>query len=96
MQIVVRGLTAASGSAPSDLGGTLQSDVVVMVTEDPCSEENPCPTIVNDVGEVELGLVLKDPGSPGNPASPSALNSCDDQSLPRRVPENRRSQRSRC
>lgn len=74
VQIVVRGLTAASGAEPGGLGGTLQSDVVVMLTEDPCSEENPCPTIVNDVGQVELELVLKDPGSPGNPASPSALN----------------------
>ena len=74
VQIVVQRLTAASGAEPGEMGGTLQSDVIIMLTDDPCSKESPCPTIVNDVGEVELVLVLKDPGSPGNPASPSALN----------------------
>ena len=73
VQIVVQRLTAASGAEPGEKGGTLQSDVIIMLTDDPCSKENPCPTIVNDVGEVELALLLKDPGSPGNPASPSAL-----------------------
>ena len=74
VQIVIRSLSAASGASSSDTGGTLQSDVVVLVTEEPCSPESPCPTIVNDVGEVEMALVLKDPGSPGVPASPTALN----------------------
>ena len=74
VQIVVRSLAAASGAEPDRMGGTLQSDVIVMITEDPCSIENPCPTIVNDVGEVELSLLLKDPGSPAASASPSALN----------------------
>lgn len=75
VQIVVRSLQAASGAASGEMGGTLQSDVVVLLTDDPCSPENPCPTIVNDVGEVEMALLLKDPGSPGIAASPSALNS---------------------
>jgi hypothetical protein len=74
VQIVVRGLTAASGANPSEMGSTLNSDVVVMNTKDPCSLQNPCPTIVNDVGEVELALILKDPGSPGSTAGPSSLN----------------------
>lgn len=74
VQIVVRSLTAASGAAPSDLGGTLQSDVVIMNTESPCSPESPCPTIVNDVGAVAFRLIVKDPGSPGAPAGPSDLN----------------------
>jgi hypothetical protein len=74
VQIVMRSLTAASGADPGSMGGTLQSDVIVMVTDDPCSPESPCPTIVNDVGEVQVALILKDPGSPGVTASPSALN----------------------
>ena len=71
VQIVVRSLAAASGAEPDRMAGTLQSDVIVMITEDPCSIESPCPTIVNDVGEVELSLLLKDPGSA---SGPSALN----------------------
>jgi hypothetical protein len=74
VQIVMRSLTAASGAEPGEMGGTLQSDVVIMVDEDPCSPEAPCPTIVNDVGEVSLALILKDPGSSGATASPSDLN----------------------
>ena len=74
VQVVIRALQAASGADSTQLGGTLNSDVIVLVTDDPCSQENPCPTIVNDVGEVEMALVLKDPGSPGVTASPSSLN----------------------
>jgi hypothetical protein len=74
VQIVILALTAASGASSSDTGGTLQSDVVVLVTEDPCSPESPCPTIVNDVGSVEMSLISKDPGPAGSPSAPSALN----------------------
>lgn len=74
VQIVVQGLTAASGAEPGEMGGTLQSDVVVLVTDEPCSKENPCPTIVNDIGEVEMALILKNPGASANPAGPSELN----------------------
>jgi hypothetical protein len=76
VQIVVQSLQAARGDAPGEMGGTLHSDVIVMLTTpDPCKPESPCPTIYNDVGEVEMGLILKDPGSPGLPATPSELNS---------------------
>lgn len=74
VQIVMRSLTAASGAEPSEMSGTLQSDVIVMVTDAPCSPESPCPTIVNDIGEVAFSLIVKDPGSPGVAASPSELN----------------------
>ena len=74
-QIVVRALEAARGDAPEQLGGTLHSDVIVMVTQpDPCKPESPCPTVFNDVGSVNMSLMLKDPGSPGLPAAPSDLN----------------------
>lgn len=76
VQIVVRSLQAARGDAPEELGGTLHSDVIVMMTTPlPCAPENPCPTVFNDVGSVEMSLILKDPGSPGVASTPSALNS---------------------
>jgi hypothetical protein len=71
VQVVIRALQAASGASSDDMGGTLNSDVIVLITEDPCSVQNPCPTIVNDIGEVEMALTLKDPGVG---ASPSQLN----------------------
>jgi hypothetical protein len=73
--IVIRSLEVASGATPSQLGGTLNSDVVIMVTTSPCSVEFPCATLVNDVGEVTMSLLLKDPGVPGLAANPSFLNS---------------------
>lgn len=55
--------------------GTLLSDVVRMLTDpEPCTPESPCPTVFNDVAEVEMRLVLRDQGSATSPASPSALN----------------------
>ncbi len=72
VQIVVQGLTAASGATPGDMSGTLQSDVIILITEDPCTLQSPCPTIVNDVGEASLALILKNPG--GSPSGPSELN----------------------
>src|SRR5262245_55566728 len=59
-----------------DNGGTLLSDVVRHVTTPaPCSEESPCLAVFNDMAQVTLHLILKDPGSPGVTASPSDLNS---------------------
>lgn len=75
VQIVVRALEAARGDDPGSLGGNLLSDVIVLrTTPAPCSAESPCPTIFNDIGSVDMELVLKDPGSPGVAASPSSLN----------------------
>jgi hypothetical protein len=75
VQIVMEQLIASSGAAPDDFGTTLRSDVVTDVTRpDPCSAANPCPTIFNDLGQVTMSLILKDPGAPGVGASPSALN----------------------
>jgi hypothetical protein len=73
--VVVRSLQAASGAKPDDLGGTLLSDVVTMVrTPAPCSDASPCATLYNDVGEVTMSLVAKDPGVPGVGSNPSFLN----------------------
>jgi hypothetical protein len=75
VQPVIVSLEAASGARPDQMGGTLQSDVITFVrTPEPCSPTNPCATIFNDVGQVTMRIVLKDPGSPTGAASPSALN----------------------
>lgn len=74
--VMVRSLVAASGAAPSNLGGTLLSDVVTLVTAPaPCSDTSPCATLYNDVAEVTMSLISKDPGVPGLASNPSFLNS---------------------
>ena len=74
-QIVIHTLQAASGAQPDELGGTLRSDVITLRTAPaPCSATSPCPGIFNDIGSITMSLVLKDPGIPGTPSAPSALN----------------------
>ena len=96
VQIVVRRLTAASGAEPGELGGTLQSDVVIMLTEDPCSEENPCPDDRQRRRRSGDGACSEGSRFAREPGEPERAERGDDQSLPSRVPENRRSQRSGC
>lgn len=74
-QVVVLRLQGARGSATGDLGVPLLSDVITNVIQPaPCSATTPCPTVFNDVGSVEMSLVLKDPGQPGLPSTASPLN----------------------
>lgn len=73
--VVVRSLLVARGDTPEELSGNLLSDVRVLKTAPaPCSDVSPCPTIFNDVAEVQMSLILKDPGVPGIGANPSNLN----------------------
>jgi hypothetical protein len=54
---------------------TLLSDVITMVTSPaPCSTTSPCASVLNDMATVQLTLILRDPGSPVSPNSPSSLN----------------------
>jgi hypothetical protein len=54
---------------------TLLSDVIQMVTSPaPCTTTSPCPSVFNDMATVELTLMLRDPGNPASPSSPSLLN----------------------
>jgi hypothetical protein len=65
-------LEAANGGATTGtFGGYLHSDVqnVVLVNN------VQTPTRFNDVGRVTFSLLLKDPGAPGVPNTPSELNS---------------------
>lgn len=73
--VVIRSLLAARGDTPDELGGSLLSDVRVLATSPaPCSDTSPCPTIFNDVAEVQMSLISKDPGAPGIASNPSNLN----------------------
>ena len=73
--VVVRSLQVARGDTPDEFGGNLLSDVVVLKTSPaPCSDVTPCATIFNDVAEVQMSLLLKDPGAPGIAANPTLLN----------------------
>ncbi len=64
--LIIKALDAASGADPGTFGGTLNSDVVTI--------RNNAPTIFNDLGRVQFGLGLKDPGPPASPAAPSQAN----------------------
>jgi hypothetical protein len=74
-QPVIMSLQGASGATPTQFGGFVQSDVVTNVTSPaPCSTNSPCPTIFNDVGQVTMSIIMKDPGQLGIAASPTDLN----------------------
>jgi hypothetical protein len=73
--LLIVGPQAASGATPDILGSTLRSDVVTNVRETVGSTPVKVPTIFNDLGHVTFRVQLRDPGQPGLPASPSAINS---------------------
>jgi hypothetical protein len=61
--LVIDRLQGASGVNPNQLGSTLASDVVTKGT------------IFEDPGSAQMRILLKDPGNPGAPATPSNINS---------------------
>jgi len=62
VQLVVLEFSAAGDGGSGDFSGTLNSDVVTSGS------------VVDDLGEVVLGLVLKNPGTGDTPLTPSVLN----------------------
>jgi hypothetical protein len=74
VQLVITSLEAASGAEPEAFGGTLLSDVVTLVQRTVNGQPADVPTVFNDLGEVTMALILKDPGQPGTTAAPSAIN----------------------
>ena len=73
--LVIDLLEGASGAQASEFGGTLQSDVVTNIqTTDSGGNQVTVPTIFEDLGQVQLRILLKDQGNPGATAGPSALN----------------------
>lgn len=71
VQLVIDSVEAASGADDQDFGSFLLSDVETLIED---ADGNLIPTFFNDVGQVTMRLVLRDPGAPGIPAAPSALN----------------------
>ena len=71
---VVSMMEAASGAEPSQWGTVLSSDVQTIVEQTIDGEQVRVPTVFGDNGRVTLRLMLRDPGVPGVPASPSPLN----------------------
>jgi hypothetical protein len=61
--LVISSMEAASGAEPGAFGGTLRSDVLTVVNNNP--------TIFNDVGRVRFQLALKDPGPSTTPNAPT-------------------------
>lgn len=74
VQVVVNRLQAASGAEPDRFGGTLNSDVITLVEQTVNNQSIRVPTVFNDLGQVTMSLVLKDPGQPGVTVAPSELN----------------------
>ena len=74
VQLVINSLEASSGAAPDESATTLLSDVQTLVERDVNGDTVLVPTTFNDIGEVTMSLILKDPGQSGIVATPSALN----------------------
>jgi len=74
VQLVITALEAASGAEPEQFGGTLLSDVVTLVEREVNGQQVDVPTTFNDLAEVTMSLILKDPGQPGTTTSPSTIN----------------------
>jgi hypothetical protein len=60
--LVVNSLQGAptGGANANSFGAPLLSDVVVMLRSPaPCTDTSPCPTIYNDLGQADIGMVAK-------------------------------------
>jgi len=73
-QPIIVSLQGASGATPDQFGNPLVSDVVTNVTRTVNGQQLVSPTVFNDVGQVTMGLILKDPGTAGLASAPSDLN----------------------
>jgi len=73
--LVIDTLQAAQGNHAQVLASHLISDVITNVTTPaPCSQDNPCPTVFNDVGSATFHLALKDIGTSTTPTAPTTNN----------------------
>lgn len=71
--LVIDSLLGSSGAQPGNLSTSLESDVVTVVQTNIGGQQVLVPTVFEDAGEVQMHIVLKDPGTPGFPAVPSPL-----------------------
>ncbi|MGH9349391.1 MAG: hypothetical protein ACRD26_19245, partial [Vicinamibacterales bacterium] len=73
-QLVIMALEAASGADDTVFSPFLLSDVVTRIDVEVNGQQESIETIFNDPGRVTMRLVLRNPGIPGNPTTPTALN----------------------
>ena len=74
VQAIVTSLEAAPGAEPNKFGGTLSSDVLTLVKKDENGVKIKVPTIFNDIARVVVTAAMKNPGVPGSPVAPTAMN----------------------
>jgi hypothetical protein len=72
--LVIDSLQAASGAEPEAFASPLASDVVTNVTVTVGGQTVTAPTVYEDIGQAKLRMALKDLGSGGSVATPTAAN----------------------
>jgi hypothetical protein len=72
--LIIENLTAASGATPSKFSNTLDSDVVTNVETTVGGASVTVPTVYEDLGQVDLKLAMKNPGTTETPSSPTSTN----------------------
>jgi hypothetical protein len=72
--LVIDQLAASSGAKAGAFATMLNSDVVTMVDTTINGVSTKVATVYNDIGQVTLHTVLKDPGTAAVPTSPTAIN----------------------
>jgi hypothetical protein len=72
--LVIESLTGASGATPSKFSNTLESDVVTNVEASVGGQSVTVPTVYEDLGQVDLKIEMKNPGTTDSPTSPSSTN----------------------
>jgi hypothetical protein len=72
--LVIESLQAASGAKPTTFSGTLDSDVITLVSTTVGSQDVLAPTVYEDLGQVKLRMALKDVGSATSVTAPTATN----------------------
>jgi hypothetical protein len=72
--LVIENLTGASGATPTEFSNTLDSDVVTNVETSVGGQSVTVPTVYEDLGQVNLKIAMKNPGTTDSPLSPSSTN----------------------
>jgi hypothetical protein len=60
--VIIQNLDGSSGATPDEFGNPIMSDVLTNQS------------IFNDLGRVQMRLVMRDPGTPGSPTAPTPNN----------------------
>jgi len=72
--LVIEAFQAASGAKPTTYSGTLDSDVITLVTTSLGGQDVVAPTVYEDIGQVKLRMALKNVGNAVSVTAPTATN----------------------